>query len=139
MHGEKLSSSSARGVVSSVVLKHSDIMSPTSPCCKQGLISAFIATTNTKDQACKPTEVLQVCVLPSIFLCLHCLCVRLCVCLCACLCLCASFSSCVAQLFNIYLVHVEKTNLRVTGGLMQSSNRIQHVSFSHHLLPTVAG
>lgn len=45
----------------------------------------------------------------------------------------------VAQLFNIYLVHVEETNLRVTGGLMQSSNRIRHVSFSHHLFPTVAG
>lgn len=46
MYGEKLSTLSARGVVRFVVLKNSDSMSPTSPCCKQGLISAFIHGTS---------------------------------------------------------------------------------------------
>lgn len=46
VYGEKLSTFSARGVVRSVVLKNSDRMSPTSPCCKQGLISAFIHSTS---------------------------------------------------------------------------------------------
>lgn len=46
VYGEKLSTFSARGVVRSVVLKNSDSMSPTSPCCKQGLISAFIHGTS---------------------------------------------------------------------------------------------
>lgn len=46
VYGEKLSSFSAGAVVRSVVLKNSDSMSPTSPCCKQGLISAFIRGTS---------------------------------------------------------------------------------------------
>lgn len=52
VHGEKLSTSSTRGVVRSVVLKDSDSMSPTSPCCKQGLISAFIHGTSIEGCVC---------------------------------------------------------------------------------------
>lgn len=118
-NGEKLSSSSAPGVFSCGVLKNSDVMSPTSPCCKQGLISAFITATNTGQAVQAHWSVTSSCFAQYI-------------CTCACV-------LCLAQLFNIYLIRVEKTNLRVTGGLMQSSNRIQHVSFSHHLFPSEAG
>lgn len=64
---EKLSSSSARGVSSCGALKNSDVVSPTSPCCKQGLISAFITGTNTGQAAQAHRSVTSSCFAQCIF------------------------------------------------------------------------
>lgn len=109
VYGEKLSTFWASGVVRFVVLKNSDSMSPTSPCCKRGLISAFMHGTSVWGCVC-------------VFVCN----VRMCVCLLKCnkfiplsvcfcvrglqyMCVCGALST--AQLFNIYLLYVENTDL----------------------------
>lgn len=126
VYGEKLSSFSAGAVVRSVVLKNSDSMSPTSPCCKQGLISAFIRGTSVWGACARAHSSVT-----SLF---FSLCFYVCE---VCVCVCPFFLLHIVWLFNIYLLYVEKTDLRMTWGLMQSSNRIQHVRFSHHLFPLV--